>query len=54
MIRSNNGSNFVGTGTELKRAFQEMDHVKIKHFLMGTDWLVWIKNAPAASHMSGV
>ena len=56
MIRSNNGSNFFGTENELKRAFQEMDHVKIKHFLQdkGTDWLVWIKNTPAALHMGGV
>ena len=56
VIRSNNGSNFVGTENELKRAFQEMDHVKIKHFPQdkGTDWLVWIKNTPAASHMGAV
>ena len=55
MIRSDNGSNFVGTKNELKRAFQEMDHLKIKHFLQdkGTNWLVWIKSAPAASHMGG-
>ena len=33
MIRSDNGSNFVGTENELKRVFQEMDHVKIKCFL---------------------
>ena len=56
VIRSNNGSNFVGTENKFKRAFQEMDHVKIKHFPQdkGTDWLVWIKNTPAASHMGAV
>ena len=56
MIRSDNGSNFFGTENELKKAFQEMDHVKIKHFLQdkGTDWLVWIKNTPAASNIGGV
>ena len=56
MIRSDNGSNFIGTDNELKRAFTEMNHTKIKHFLQGkgADWLVWIKNTPAASHMGGV
>ena len=46
MIRSKNGSNIFGTKNEWKRTFQEMDHVKIKHFLqdMGAGWLVWIKN----------
>ena len=33
-----------------------MDHTKISNFLQdnGTDWLVWIKNTPTASHMGGV
>ena len=33
-----------------------MDHTKISNLLQdnGTDWLVWIKNTPTASHMGGV
>ena len=33
-----------------------MDHTKISNFLQDneTDWLVWIKNTPTASHMGGV
>ena len=55
-MRSDNGTNFVGTENELKRAFQEMNHTKIKHFLQenGADWLVWTRNTPTASHMGGV
>ena len=33
MIRSDNGSNLVWASTELFRAFQEMDHIKIGNFL---------------------
>ena len=55
-IRSDNGGNFIGPDNELKRCFQEMDHKKIEHFLQdnGTDWLIWNKNTPTASHMGGV
>ena len=55
--RSDNGSNFVGrTENELKRAFEEMNHTKVKFFLQknGADWLVWTRNTPTASHMCGV
>ena len=53
-IRSYNGSNFICTDIKLKKTFQGMDHVKIKQFPQDKwdDWLVWIKNTPAASHMS--
>ena len=34
-MRSDNGTNFVGIENELKRAFQEMNHTKIKHFFSG-------------------
>ena len=34
-MRSDNGTNFVGIENELKRAFQEMNHTKIKHFFFG-------------------
>ena len=51
-----NGSNFVGTQRELAKAFQEMDHQKIQHFLenLGSDYIIWHRNPPAASHMGGV
>lgn len=54
-LRSDNGSNFVGSNNELKRAFLEMDHEKIKFFLneLNADW-IWNFNPPAASHMGGV
>ena len=33
-----------------------MDHQKIKNYLQGnsTDWILWHKNPPGASHMGGV
>ena len=45
-MRSDNGKNFVGTESELKRAFQEMHHTKIKHFPQENraDWMVWTRN----------
>ena len=51
-MRSDNGANFLGTEIELKRAFQEMNHTKIKQ--NGADWLVWTRNTPTASHMGGI
>jgi len=56
IIRSDNGSNFVGAKNELNSALKEMDQEKIKRFLQnkGTDWLVWKFNTPLASHMGGV
>ena len=33
IIRSDNGSDLIRTSTELTRAFQEMDHIKIDNFL---------------------
>ena len=41
MIRSDNGTNFVGVSAELICAFQEMDHKKTGDFLEnGGDWMV--------------
>ena len=34
IILSNNGSNFIGASTELKRAFSKMDKKKMDNFLM--------------------
>ena len=55
-IRSDNGSNFVGAEKELLKAFQQMHHNKIKSFLQnnGSDWIVWHRNPPAASHIGGI
>ena len=55
-ITSENGTNFVGADNELKKAFSEMNHQQIQHFLAntGADWLIWSRNVPAASHMGGV
>ena len=54
-IRSDNGGNFVGANRELRQAFAEMDHERIKIWLneLGGDW-VWDFNPPSASHMGGV
>ena len=55
-ITPDNGTNFMGADNELKKVFSEMNHQQIQHFLanMGADWLIWSRNAPAASHMGGV
>ena len=55
MIRSDNGSNMVETPTELSRAFQEMDHIKIGNFLKENsgEW-IWERNPPLSSNMGGV
>ena len=56
LMRSDNGSNFVGAIKELREAFQEMNHNQIAQYLEthGADWITWIKNPPTASHMGGV
>ena len=55
-ITSDNGTNFVGAHNELKKAFSEMNHQQIQHFLAntGADWLIWSRNVLAANHMGGV
>ena len=56
MMRSDNGTNYVGTIKELRKAVQEMDHNQISQYLQGhrADWITWIRNQPTASHMGGV
>ena len=56
IIRSDNGSNFIGASTELKRAYSEMDKKKINYFLMelGGEQLIWKHNSHTASNMGGV
>eukprot|EP00794_Sanderia_malayensis_P019357 gene19357-21277_t len=55
-IYSDNGTNFVGTVNELQKEFEKMDQSKISRFAhnQNTDWILWKKNVPAASHMGGV
>ena len=55
-ITSDNGTNFVGAHNELKKAFSEMNHQQIQHYLTntGADWLICSRNVPAVSHMGGV
>ena len=56
MIRSDNGTNFVGASTELKKAFGEMDEKRINDFFMelGGEWISWKRNPLVASNMGGV
>ena len=56
MLRSDNGSKFVGAQKELEKAYSEMDHRKIQFFLqnIGADYIIWHRNPPALSHMGGV
>ena len=55
MIRSDDGTNFVGTSAEPIPTFQEMDHNKFGDFLEknGGDWMVWKRNPALASNMEG-
>ena len=56
IIRSENRSNLVGASTELTRAYQEMDHIKIDNLLKenGGEWMIWKRNPPLSSNMGGV
>ena len=56
MIRSDNGTNFVGGSIELKNVFGDMDEKRINDFLMelGGEWISWKRNSPMASNMGGV
>ena len=55
-LRSDNGSNFVGASSEFKKAFAEMDQLKINDFMRdsGGEWMLWKLNLPPASNMGGV
>ena len=52
-IRSDNGSNFIGTVRELREAIEEMDHDKTTEKLH-KEQIDWRFNPPGASHMGGV
>ncbi|XP_028317687.1 uncharacterized protein LOC114472566 [Gouania willdenowi] len=53
LIRSDNGTNFVGTERELREAVQAMDKAKIQSTLV-TKGITWLFNPPAASHFGGI
>ena len=52
-IRSDNGTNFVGTTTELKKALADLNHEAINKFATRNGFK-WNFNPPAASHFGGV
>ena len=57
MIKSDNGTNFIGCQSELKELFRSLDHGKIKSFLrdeFDADYIVWERNPPYSSHFGGV
>ena len=56
VIRTDNGTNFVGASAELIESFREMDHEKIGEFLQqnGGEWIWWKRNPPPANNMGGV
>ena len=55
LLRSGNGSNFVGASSEFKKAFAETDHQRINGFMRdkGGQWMLWKRNPPTASNMGG-
>ena len=56
VIRTDNGTNFVGASAELNKTFSEMNHKKINEFILnhGGRWIQWKRNPPTASNMEGV
>ena len=56
MIRSDNGTNFVGADNELREEFLKMNHDKISNFLLNNnaDWISWKRNTLYASNHGGV
>ena len=55
-IRTDNGTNFVGAERELEQCLEEIDHERVREYLLtrNCDYIVWKKNPPEASHMGGV
>ena len=53
LIRSDNGTNFVGAERELRRQVEEWNHDHIQDEL-NERRVKWLFNPPAASHMGGV
>lgn len=53
VMRSDNGTNFVGAERELREALRNLDHNKIGNTMLQRG-IKWIFNSPAASHQGGV
>ena len=55
-IRSDNGGNFVGASNEFEKAYKEMDHNRIRKYLLTKqcDLIDWNRNPPESSHKGGV
>ena len=53
VIRSDNGSNFVGAERELSKAVSSLNQMQIAEHLRRKE-ITWVFNPPAASHMGGV
>ena len=55
-IRSDNGGNFVGASNEFEKAYKEMDHNRIRKFLLvkQCDLIDWNRNPPESSHKGGI
>ncbi|XP_066920334.1 uncharacterized protein [Clytia hemisphaerica] len=53
LLRSDNGTHFVGCDNEMKRAINEMDDKTIEIFLQqqGGERMGWKRNSPSSSHM---
>ena len=53
LLRSDNGSNFVGAERELRREIEAWNKERIQE-AMSQQGIRWLLNPPAASHMGGV
>ncbi|XP_039509456.1 uncharacterized protein LOC120464180 [Pimephales promelas] len=53
VMRSDNGTNFVGAERELREALRNLNHNKIENTLLQKG-IEWIFNSPTASHQGGV
>ena len=55
-IRSDNGGNFIWASNEFEKTYKEMDHNKIRKFLLSNqcDMIEWRRNPPESSHKGGV
>ena len=53
VIRSDNGTNFVGAKAELMKCLSEWNQAKISEYLLQRE-IRWVFNPPGASHMGGV
>lgn len=53
IMRSDNGTNFVGAEREMREAIQLLDNDKIERALLPKG-IKWVFNSPAASHQGGI